>query len=254
MKYGKTAKRYYKRAKRVAGKVKRFADKVNNNKYVKGAATLYSLGQKVAMLSHLVNIEKKRYDKTQTNAIAFAQSNTVGVSGNFNDIISPKPDEGVAQGQRIGQSIKVVSGCLDIQFTQQSSTVNALKIKWFIVKRADNSSSYSSALSIIQFFEVNPFSGVIDYYSARDPEYFSAFKVVKTGTVVLGQDQITSGIAIKQIKVPLKFNDHLKFPTDASIVTTKNQYYLFIVCSGGDTFLNTGATVQYNMRWYYTDN
>jgi len=210
----------------------------------------------LAMLKHLVNIEKKRIDVTQSTAVAFAQSNTTGVSGAYSALLSPKPDEGVAQGQRIGQSIKLVSGCLDMQITQQANTLNALKVKYWLVKRADNSSNYSSALSISQFFEANPFSGVVDYYSARDPEFFTAFKVVKTGTMVLPQDQITTGTAIKQIKVPLTFNDHLKFPTDLVGNTTKNQFYLFVTCSGGDIApaILSGATIVYNMRWYYTDN
>jgi len=97
-------------------------------------------------------------------------------------------------------------------------------------------------------------SGVNDYYSARDPEYFTAFRVIKCGVVSLHQDQITSGSATVQKKIPLKFNHHLKYNTDGSTTTTKNQMYLFVTCSGGDLGTATGATIQYNMRWYYTDN
>jgi len=246
---GRYAKKAYKAAKRYTRPIRSAV-----RKRYSGASAIPNLLKDVSMLKHLVNIEKKRYDNTQSTAVAFAQSNGVGVSGQFSAIISPKPDQGTAQGQRVGASIKVVSGVLDMQITQQSATLNALKVKYWVVKRPDNSSSYSANLSVAQFLEPNPFSGINDYYSSRDSEFFTAFKVVKSGTMILAQDQITSGVAIKQIKVPLSFNDHLKFPNDASVVTTKNQFYLFIQCSGGDVLLNTGCTVVYNMRWYYTDN
>jgi len=127
-------------------------------------------------------------------------------------------------------------------------------LKWWIVCKPDNAPSTSASTAIANFFEPNPFSGVVDYYSSRDPEYFSSFTVIKTGTIMLKQDQITSGTALVQKKYPLKFNHHLKFNTDASTLTTKNQFYLFVTASGGDASIATGATIQYNMRWYYTDN
>lgn len=252
--YVKKAKRVYRKAKKYGSKAMKIANKVNNNKYVKGAATLYSLGQKVAMLSHLVNIEKKRFDITVSSAVNIAQSAGVGVSGNYAVSVPPNPAEGVAQGQRIGLSIKAVSGLLSMQFTQQSATLNKLKLRWYLVNRPDNSALQTAPSSINQFFEPNPFSGVIDYYSNRDPEYFNAFKIMRTGTVNLAQDAITSGSSIVQIKVPIKCDLHQKFNTDASIATVKNNIMLFVVCSGGDTALNTGATLVFNMRWYYTDN
>lgn len=252
--YVKKAKRVYRKAKKYGSKAMKIANKVNNNKYVRGAATLYSLGQKVAMLSHLVNIEKKRSDITVSTATAVAQTYGAGVSGAYAAVIAPTCIEGIGQGQRIGLSLKLVSGCLDIQFVQQASTLNNLKLKWWIVSRPDNSSGFTAPTSIAQFFEVNPFSGVNDYYSSRDPEYFTAFRVIKCGTIVLHQDSTTGASAAVQKKIPLKFNHHLKYNTDGSTTTTKNQMYLFVTCSGGDLGLATGATIQYNMRWYYTDN
>jgi len=246
MKYSKPIKKYLKK------QVKRGATYLK--KRYTGKSSIKNIVKDVSMLKHLVNIEKKRSDITISTATAVAQTYGAGVSGAYAAIIAPVIVEGIAQGQRIGLSVKVVSGCLDIQFVQQSATLNNLKLKWWIVCRPDNSSNYSAATSIAQFFDPNPFSGVNDYYSSRDPEYFTAFKIIKTGSVSLHQDQITSGSSVVQKKFPLKFNHHLKFNTDATTTTTKNQFYLFVTCSGGDLGLATGATIQYNMRWYYTDN
>ena len=247
-------RKFVRKVRKGARKVHRGIKKVQRNPVVKTLARGYQLYQDVQMLKHLVNVEKKRSDITVTTPTAVAQTYGAGVSGAYAAVIAPTLLEGVAQGQRIGLSIKCVSACLDIQFVQQSSTLNNLKLKWWIVTRPDNSSGFSASTSIAQFFEANPFSGVNDYYSSRDPEYFTAFKVIKAGVVNLHQDQITSGAAAVQKKIPLKFNHHLKYNTDAATTTTKNQMYLFVTCSGGDLGLATGATIQYNMRWYYTDN
>jgi len=247
-------RKYARKIRKGVRKANRFVKRVQKNKVVRGLAKGYQLYQDVQMLKHLVNIEKKRSDITISTATALAQTYGAGVSGAYASIIAPTILEGVTQGARIGLSVKVVSACLDIQFAQQSATVNNLKLKYWIVCHPDNSQFMSATTAITNFFEPNPFSGVNDYYSSRDPEYFTAFKVIKAGTIGLKTDAITGATALVQKKIPLKFNHHLKYNTDNSTVTTKNQFYLFVTCSGGDLGLATGATIQYNMRWYYTDN
>lgn len=247
---------FIKRAKRYAkGVIKRGVKMAKKRYMTKRGPNIKNIASDVAMLKHLVNIEKKRFDFTLSSAASFAQSNTVGVSGQYAISLSPNTiAEGVAQGQRIGQSIKLVSGFLSMQIQQQANAINDLKIKWLIVCRPDNSSLPSNATSIAQFFEPNPFSGVNDYYSSRDPEYFNAFKIIRQGTINLKQDNITTGTSIVQKRIPLKLDLHQKYNTDTVTPTVKNNVMLFIQCSGGDVALGTGATIVYNMRWYYTDN
>ena len=229
--------------------------KLAKKRYVRrGMPRMTNIIKDVALLKHLVNVEKKRKDFTQITALPVAALNGVGVSGAQCFNISPQIAQGVTQGTRNGNSIKITSACLDIQFAQQTSTVNDLKIKWHIICRPDNGASYSSATVQDTFYEPNPFSGVIDYYSSRDPEYFNAFRVIKTGIIDLKQDQVTSGQSIVQKKIPLKLNHHQKYNTDASVSTVKNAFFLLITCSGGDMALSTGASFGYNVRWYYTDN
>jgi len=246
---------YVKKAKRVARRIARGVYKGAKRRYVtKGGANIKNILSDVKMLKHLINVEKKRSDITITSPVYSSQFTTGGVSGAYAAIITPTVAEGITQGSRIGLSLKLVSGCMDIQFRQQASQINNLKLKYFIVCRPDNSTSATAATSIAQFFEPNPFTTVVDFYSSRDPEYFTAFRVIKQGTVNLKQDQITSGASIQQFKIPLKLNHHLKYNTDGSTITTKNQFYLFVTASDGNTTLGTGAELVYNMRWYYTDN
>ena len=245
---------FIKKAKRFAKKVGKRVVRAAKKRYVtKGGPNIKNIYKDVMMLKHLVNIEKKRSDITTTGALV-AQFVGAGVSGQYSANITPVLVEGVAQGQRIGQSVKLVSGCLDIQFSQQANSVNDIKVRWYIVCRPDNSSAYTAATSIAQFLEPNPFSVVNDYYSSRDPEYFTAFKVIKSGVVDIKEDPIASGTSIVQKKIPLRFDHHLKFNTDASTTTTKNNMMLFCTASAGDWGLATGVTFSYNMRWYYTDN
>jgi len=248
MAFKKKALRY---GKRVAKKAYGMAKK----RYVKkGGPNIKNIYNDVMMLKHLVNVEKKRFDKTTVVPLTVAQLATTGVSGQLATILSPNPAQGTSGATRVGNSIKVVSGCLDMKFSQQSGAINDMKLRWVIVCRPDNSANISAATAIAEFYEPNPFSGVSDYWSSRDPEYFNVFKVIKSGIIHLKQDQITSGQSIQQIKVPLKFNHHLKYNTDGSTTTTKNQFYLFVTGSAGDIGALSGAFLEYNMRWYYTDN
>lgn len=216
-----------------------------------------NIAKDVAMLKSLVNVEKKRSDITVIVPQLFAQRNTNSggnVDAFYSAIISPTVIQGVTGDTRTGNSIKLTSGCLDLQIAQGGNTSNNLKIKLWIVCRPDNASGYSASVTANQLLEVNPFSSRRDFYSNRDPEYFHEFRVVKAMTLDLKQDSITSGITYIQKKVPLKFNHHLKYNQDGSSITTKNQFYLIATCSDGDTNLATGATIVYNMRWYFTDN
>jgi len=253
--YGKKIVRGYRKARRVAGKVKKFADKVNRNKYVRGASSLYSLGEKVAMLTHLVNVEKKRSDITVMIAQPFGRSNG-GSDGAYHAIISPTIIQGITGDERIGNSIKLVSGCLDVSIEQQVNAINSIKIKLWIICRPENAGGYSASNTLNQLLEINPFTQRRDYYSNRDAEYFSEFRVIKCLNLELKQDQISTGTARIQKKIPLKLNHHQKFNTDGSSVSTKNQFYLIATASDGEMMSPslTGAQIQYNMRWYYTDN
>jgi len=243
MMYKKIAKRVYKKVKTAAKK-----------RYMrKGSLNVARIVQDVKMLKHLVNVEKKRFDVTLTTPAPVSLSFNAA-QGAYAAIISPAPIEGVGNNERVGNSIKLVSAMINLRFSQQSSAVNPVHIKYWIVCRPDNATSYTANSTFSHFLEPNPFSTQRDYHSNRDPEYFTSMKVIKSGTVVLKQDSITGGQSIVQRKIPLKLNHHLKFNTDATTISTKNQFYLFAVASEGDQALSTGGLIQYNIRWYYTDN
>lgn len=239
-------------AKRIYKKGKKFLKK----RYVrKGAPNMKNIIKDVKMLKHLVNVEKKRSDTTVTIAQPFARSNA-SADGAYHAILSPTISQGLQGNERVGNSIKLVSGCLDVSIEQQVNALNSNKIKLMIVCRQENAANYTSTATLNSLLEVNPFTSRRDFYSNRDPEFFSEFRVIKSITMLLAQDNISSGIARIQKKIPLKFNHHLKYNNDGTTTTTKNQFYLIALASDGEMASPTltGAQIQYNMRWYFTDN
>lgn len=243
------------RLRKTAKGAKRIAKKVVKRAY-KGYSRLrdYQNASALAMAGmRLMNIEKKRVDTSQGVGIPFALNNGVATGAYVADI-TPSPAQGVTGSTRNGNSVKIVSACIDIQIKQDTLTANDFRYKWFIVVTPDVASAPSALSALSLFFEPNPFTGFIDYHSNRDPEYFHAFRVIKRGTGMLKADQLASQTAYNQIKVPLKLKHHLKFNADISTTTTKNKFYMFIVADTGSVTATTGGLAYYNCRWYYTDN
>jgi len=151
MAFVRKAKKYVKRvAKRAYGMAKK--------RYVKkGSPNMTNIVKDVKMLKHLVNIEKKRSDITVMIAQPFGRANA-GSDGAYHAIISPTIIQGISQGERVGNSVKLVSGCLDLSIEQQVNAINTIKIKAWIICRPENASGYSAANTLQQLLEVNPFT------------------------------------------------------------------------------------------------
>lgn len=242
--------------KRFIRKQAKRGGKYLKKRYVsKGQPNVKQMVSDIKLLKSLVNVEKKRSDTTVIIAQPFGRSN-LGADGAYHAILTPTIPQGPTGTDRNGNSLKLVSGCLDVSIAQQVNTLNQIKIKLWVICRRENAGGYSSLSSFNQLLEPNPFTSRRDFYSNRDPEYFSEFQIIKCVTLVLPQDQISTGQTVIQKKFPMKFNHHLKYNTDGSTVTTKNQFYLIATASDGEMGSPSlsGAQIQYNMRWYYTDN
>lgn len=241
---GKRNARRVRAVKKVAKKAWSVAKTLNS---VQTASTLAGIGMR------LMNIEKKRIDVAQGNGVSFAQF-AGAATGAYAVDITPTISQGVTGNTRNGLSVKLVSCCADIQINQSTNTVSEFRYKWFIVCRPDASLTTNASVALSQFFESNLFSGVVDYHSNRDPEFYHQFRVIKSGYGKLTSDQLATQTSYNQFKVPLKLKHHLKYNTDASTTTTKNQFFMFIVADSGDVTALTGGQVRFNMRYYYVDN
>ena len=249
MTYKKPYKKYNRFAKKVYKKV--IHPYVNKKKGYKNRMKLYN---EVRQIKRLVNPEKFRFDVTSSTDLQFAQFTTGGAAGYYATNITPNPTQGDTGNSRQGNSIKLVSAAIDVQIKQDSSTNNDLRFKWMIVCKPDNGSDTNASTMMTQLLEPNLFSSVIDYHSNRDPEFFQAYRIIRSGYGILHCDAITGQTSYFQRKILLRLNHHLKFNSDASAVTTKNKFWLVVLADTGNTTLNTGGLITWNARWFYVDN
>lgn len=218
----------------------------------KGYANRQKLYKEIYNIKRLINVEKKRYDSTLA-ATSFAQFSGA-LTGAICTTVNPLPAQGLTGSTRTGNSIKLVSYCMDLAFNSSINTSNAVRIKYYLFYKPDNTIDTTNTQALTSLLEPNPFSAVIDYHSNRDPEYMSSFKILHTGYVSLQPDQIAGQISYAQRRHASKLSLHLKYNTDGTTTTARNKIFFACVADSGDVGALTGAQVQLNFRWFYTDN
>lgn len=221
-------------------------------RYVKkGGLNISQITKDVQMLKRLVNVEKRRVETTLLTQTSFSG----GSADFFAAQITPIISQGIAQGGRIGNKLKLISACLDLQIKGNLNCVNQFRYKWYVVCKPDSTATTTTASSATNnMFEVNTFTGNVDYHSNRDAEFFKNYRIIAKGKGSLQQDQISGATAINQIKVPLKLSHHLTYNADANVNTTTNNFYLMILGDSGTAAALDGGLVLYNVRWWYVDN
>jgi len=224
-------------------------------------ASLVSMGRDIQMLKGMLNTEKKKVNRFAQN-IGFGLS-TTGTSGTavnacYCAYLHPDIPQGSESGQRTGNSVKMVSAMFQAQFTPQANADHDdLSFKWYIINKQDANQVTQPDTLINQFLDVNPFTGFVDTFSNRDPEFFTQYKIIATGAGKLKMSETDSSTKLPtwNVKQPLKFNLHQKYDSNTSTVTTKNQLYILCIADGGDPGLpDTGIALQYTMDYYYVDN
>jgi len=210
----------------------------------------------VKMLKSLINVEKKTTDLMPSAVSVGRYNGNTSTTGSQAIDITPIIHQGDGGSQRNGNSLKLISALFQFQFIQQPSTINNQRIRYTVVRIPENSENEAVGDLLTQFYEDNPFTGVVDYFSNRYSAFYTKFKVVKTGTVAMPTDSLAGTQQTKQFKVPLKLGEHLKYATNSSNITTKNRYVLFLTGSDGDiaNTAQSGTSVYMNMKYFYTDN
>lgn len=207
----------------------------------------------VKLLKTMINVEKKSRTLFSATPETFALNNAAA-DGILAVSLQISPDQGPGASQRNGNSIKFVSAMFQANILQQTVTVNPLRYRWAIINRPDNSVDMTATAMALLVWDINPFSGFRDYFANKDPEYFTQFKVIAQGKGVLKSDSITDVRQSAFIKRPLKLNHHQKYDTNTSVITTKNKFYLVVQADSGDTDVFTGASIDWNIKYYYVDN
>lgn len=210
----------------------------------------------VAKLAQMINAEKKRYDLFIGSA-QVAQYTGAGVSGCR--FVQLPFDTGIVQGTtsstRNGNSIKCSGMIMKFLITQQASAINPIKFKITVFTIKGIPAPANNDL-LTRFLNSNPFSGVVDYNSDRDPDNFSDFIILGKKYGQMRGDNITNQTNPLSISLPISFKNkkikHMRWNNSGSL--TELPIYFLMTCDNGDNSVNTGLLVNYNARLYYYDN
>lgn len=237
------------------------------------ARTAYNIYE-IAKLVGMLNAEKKTFTISNQN-VAIGQV-IVNNNGFYSFDCTPIPAQGTTSITRNGNSIKLHSSFIRMQFSQQSGTVNPIKvrIRMDLVKGTPQSAgTWPSTI-----LEPNPFitggGSIYDYNSQTNADYFGILKTIFTRQIVVRQDTVTSGTTITDVMIPLKYfrgkGHHVRFAQDGAQTISDGQLILFVTCDNGNaststactlsgpplggSAANTGLQMSYNIIHYFYDN
>lgn len=222
-------------------------------------------------LKSAINSEKLRFiinPGTSTTALGQIAGNAPGYIAAD---ITPTPTQGDGYNNRTGSSIKIHSSNYKFFFTEQSSTMSHLKFKIMIFRVNGNSTTTATAIS--EIFNANPFTGIIDYNSSRNPDYFKDYKLIKTkyADIPMNPASLVGQQGVKEIRFGMKLrNYHVRWDKNTSVITS-GQLLMFIFCNSGNTgavptsapyngasipvqAASTGALENHYIEHYYYDN
>lgn len=257
--------------RKVARKGARMAKKRYTTK--KGGVRIGKIAKDVAWLKGVLNPEKKNFtfNNTANNLVGCFNGNTVG-GGYFSLDITPTPSQGVTETGRSGNSIKLHSSYIQLQFSQMSACVQPIRFR--VILLAIKGIPYSSASTYpTVLFNANPFlSGfaVYDYNSTYEQSFLPNQRIICDRKYLLPANEAGTQTMIKDVKIPLRYkNHHIKYLADGSTTVTHGQIYMIVVADNGNcststavtgqtnaiyTAINTGMKLNYNIIHYYYDN
>lgn len=269
-----TWKGYAKRqGKRAWKAIKRYT----GNRYGRGFNQIVKKGipqltKDVQLLKSVINSEKLRYTiaSSATTPANVAQING-NAAGHHTIDVTPQPTQGDGYNNRTGSSIRLHSSNFQFLFTEQSNTMSDLRFKLIMFEVQGNSTTAATAIS--EMFLANPFTGIVDYNSARNPDYFKDYKVLKQKFVKVPMNpaSLAGQFAIKPVRFGMKYKSrHVRWDKNTSVVTS-GQIFIVIFCDVGNfgaasttaPYTNatipvqgtlTGAQLMYNIDHYYYDN
>lgn len=222
----------------------------------------------IQMLKKIVNSEKKFFNYKSTSATAVGQVSGNSNAGLYLDV-TPLPTQGVTRSTRNGASLKLASQYYRFQIVQQSATVSPIKIRMQLYHVVGAANNINVGVAQGEIYSANPFNGLVDFHSARNPDYFRDYKLLRQRTLTLPTDPQSATLMLKEAAFGMKYKSHhVRFSGDSQTVT-QGQLILCIQCDNGNcstttaytgaasipvTAINTGFTVQWSVDSYFYDN
>lgn len=262
-------------SKRVVPRPKRFKKRTYKkkpssflSKAVKYGSKAVSIAGKVATIARMINAEKQRIDNRCCSDAVVAQCIGNVDSGAYAIDITPVLPQGNTVATRKGSSVKLSSLQIRAQVRAQSALQTKAKVKFYIVHVKGTpvlSSSYVQTLW--RFLDIDSITGLHDYHSLRNPDWFSMFRVLGTFTAYIAPDSLSGQTQYADIRKNIRLNHHVRYDADSNNLAS-GQIMMFAVSStgngatsGASTLTNivntaplTGQLISMDTRYYYYDN
>lgn len=270
MAFGKWVKRKSRQATKAAGK--RYGISYGRKGVQFKKNTMSKLAKDVMMIKSQLNVEKKYVDTAESINGNVGQVRDNG-DGYFAEVISPDIVQGVAEGQRVGNSIKATGLVLKFNMFKQPQAEGNRRLCIRVIKSLDP--GMSPAEIHAKLLDVNPFVPVRDYNSNLDYTQLKdgRIKVIAEKKVYFGQNggdglgTIPAETMTKSVTLPIKLDEVHRFSTNAQTQSDNIRYYLVITCDNGNaggssssilgayvTNPNSGIDFKCHSRFWYVDN
>ena len=234
--------------------------------------TMSKLAKDVMMIKSQLNVEKKFVDTGEIIKGGVGQVD-VNSQGYLTLDLTPIIPQGVDEGQRVGNSLKLTGMVLKMNCAKQIGAGGPRRLKVYMVRSTDPSLTINDVADKI--LDVNPLTGVRDYHSNLDYTQLKdgRLKVVRTTNIYLGSnyDNSTNTPAAEAATaaktIALKLNDVMRFENNAATFPENVRYIAVIVADNGNrsattsTLLtifspeaNSGCLVNAHVRTWYVDN
>jgi len=268
---------FFRKAKKTAGKAvkavgKRYGVSYGRRGVKMGTQSIAKMARDLALVKKSLNVEKKFVDTLEEGAGSVGQVND-NFSGQSVVEITPFITQGVAESQRVGNSIKATGMVIKFSMIKQESAAGPRRMKIFIVRSLDPSLNANDIYG--KLLDFNQFSGLKDYHSNLDYTQLKdgRMKIIAQRNVYMSedsQDAITNPTSERQTKaltIALKFNEVLRFASNSDAQPENVRYHMVMVADNGNKGFATSALVgiyvpqaqsgiNYKMstRMWYVDN
>lgn len=237
----------------------------------KGHLNVSQIAKDVMMLKSVVNAEVKRTgDLYQQSAVG--QINGTG-SGHYIYDLSPSGIAlGTAYNQRTGNSIKMKSLFINLQFIQQSATnQNTRGVVELWMRKQDTVGvvAYANELYNPTAFVTGGVGQVIDFNSTRNPDYYNDYVMVRRKRFGVPGDALNPSInRVANVKMPVSFGKGIHCRWNTSGTYTDKQFCVVVRLDSGNlssttagtwgrvptNAINTGLDLGLQYEWFYYDN
>lgn len=256
---------YTKKIKKAVGKVSTAAKKRYGIGKGRGGFKFTQVAKDLEMIKSRLNVEKKFKDEIDISA-SVGQCDGNNFGGAVFDT-TPILTQGVQESGRIGNSIRATGFVLNMACRGQ---VNAHKriLKVMLVRSRASDAPFGAGGIIDDLFNVNPLTGLVDFYSERNysgskgPHQILATKYVK----VAPNNDSSTGYACA--KMAVKLNDVIRWDTNAATSPQDFKYHIIILADFGNRSLSTpstnpgileqgsstGVALRMSTRIWYVDN